>query len=173
MTTFKTIKYAYNQAHTEKLSKIYNQYKQKYSDFTKTITYEEKVAVLNSMLNELKFPGEPVSYDELYDELEICLDDVEYEDHAFDMLSEYPDFDVHTFYYDIDHYDEDELDLDLLLELQIETYRYIVRLRKMLEASLPQKQTATKNDSHHEVYCEVYCDGYRLSDEEIKALLSH
>lgn len=173
MTTFKTIKQAYNQAHTEKLSKIYNQYKQKYSDFTKTITYEEKVAVLNSMLNELKFPGEPVSYDELYDELEICLDDVEYEDHAFDMLSEYPDFDVHTFYYDIDHYDEDELDLDLLLELQIETYRYIVRLRKMLEASLPQKQTTTKNDSHHEVYCEVYCDGYRLSDEEIKALLSH
>ena len=166
MTIFK---HAYTKAHTTKLKKIYSKYSDKYSDIT--TTYEEKVAVLNAMLKELKFPGEPVSYDELYDELEFCLDDVEYEDHAFDMLSEYPDFDVHTFYYDIDHYDE--LDLDLFLELKIETYRYIVRLRKMLETSLPQKQTATKNDSHHEVYCEVYCDGYRLSDEEIKALLSH
>lgn len=168
MTTFKTIKQAYNQAHTEKLNKIYNQYKQKYSNINKPITYEEIVVVLDSMLKELNFPSEPVSYDELYDELEICLDDVEYEDHAFDMLSEYPDFDVHTFYYDIDHYDEDELDLDFLLELEIETYRYIVRLNKMLETSLPQKQTTTKNDSH----CDVYCDGYRLSDEEIEALLS-
>lgn len=148
MTTFKTIKHAYNKAHTEKLKRIYGKYSDKYSDIT--TTYEEKVAVLNAMLKELKFPGEPASYDELYDELEICLDDVFYEDHAFDMLSEYPDFDVHAFY-------EDEVHFDNILELSIETYRYIVRLRKMLETSLPQN--TTKNN--------CYC----LTDEEIEALL--
>ena len=147
---------------TDKLQKTYNQYKQKYGNIT--TTYEEKVAILDSMLNELNVP-ETTSYRELRKELFFRLDDEIYVEHAFDMLSEYPDFDVHAF-------DDEEL-LDDILELKIEAYRYLVRLRKMLEASLPQKQTATKNDSHHEVYCEVYCDGYRLSDEEIKALLSH
>ena len=134
---------------TDKLQKTYNQYKQKYGNIT--TTYEEKVAILDSMLNELNVP-ETTSYRELRKELSFRLDDEVYEDHAFDMLSEYPDFDVHAFY-------EDEVPFDDILELKIEAYRYIVRLSKMLEASLPQKQTTTKND--------CYC----LTDEETEALL--
>ena len=78
------------------------------------------------MLNELNVP-ETTSYRELRKELFFRLDDEVYVEHAFDMLSEYPDFDVHAF--------DDEEQLDDILELKIETYRYIVRLSKMLETS--------------------------------------